>query len=258
MKINKLIALLTFILLVLSVNAYDAVGHRVIADIAYQNLTEKAKTQLDKLLGKHGIIYAATWPDEIRSDQKYAYSYQWHYQNLKDSLTTSDLQMLLNNPTSDGKHLFFALDSLTNRLRTNRNDVEALKFLVHFVGDLHQPMHLGRFDDLGGNKISIKWFGKTINLHSLWDSYLLDERKMSYSEFSMYLQDKFETKLPEYKKFSILESVEAGYAIRNQIYGYDTSDTNNYHYIYFFAEKQDEMMYRGGIQLANVLNAIYK
>ncbi|MFZ4725973.1 MAG: S1/P1 nuclease, partial [Paludibacter sp.] len=108
------------------------------------------------------------------------------------------------------------------------------------------------------NKISIKWFGKSINLHSLWDSYLLDERKMSYSEFSMYLQDKFEAKKPEFKKFSILESIEAGYAIRNLIYGYDTSDTNNYHYIYFFAEKQDEMMYRGGLQLANVLNAIYK
>jgi hypothetical protein len=258
MKLSKLFFSFSFLFLTLSMSAYDAVGHRIIADIAYQNLTENARTQLDKILGKHGIIYAATWADEVRSDKKYAYSYQWHYQNLKDSLSTSDFQHLLTNPKAEGTHLFFALDSLTNRLKKEKNDVEALKFLVHFVADLHQPMHLGRLEDLGGNKVTVKWFGKTTNLHSLWDSSLLEERKMSYSEFSQYLQYKFEPRKAAFKKFSILQSIEAGYAIRTEIYGYDTTDTNNYHYVYFFAGKQDEMLYRGGIQLANILNSIYK
>ena len=81
---------------------------------------------------------------------------------------------------------------------------------------------------------------------------------MSYSEFSQYLQDKFEPKKLEIKKDGVLQSVEATYAVRNMIYAYDTSDTSNYHYVYFFADKLDEMLYRGGIQLANVLNEIYK
>ena len=81
---------------------------------------------------------------------------------------------------------------------------------------------------------------------------------MSYTEFSQYLQDKYESRKDEIKKQSILQSVEAVYAVRNMIYSYDMSDTSNYHYVYFFAEKRDEMLYRGGIQLANVLNAIYK
>jgi len=258
MKLNKQIFTLFLMCLTLTVSAYDAVGHRIIADIAYQNLTKQARTQVDKVLGKQGIVYQATWADEVRSDKKYETSYQWHYQNLKDSMTSADLQKLLDNPKAEGEHLFYALEMLTGRLKKNKNDTEALKYLVHFVGDLHQPMHLGRFEDLGGNKLKTNWFGKPINLHSLWDTYIIEGENMSYSEYSRYLQDKFEPQKSVFQKYNILQSVEAGYALRNQIYGYDMTDTNNYHYLYFFADKQDEMLYRGGIQLANMLNAIYK
>ncbi len=87
---------------------------------------------------------------------------------------------------------------------------------------------------------------------------MIESEKMSYSEFSRYLQDKFEPRKAEFKKHNLLQSVEASYAVRNSIYSYDTSDTSNYHYVYFFADKRDEMLYRVGIQLANILNAIYK
>jgi len=258
MNFKKQFLPLFFLLLSFSLSAYDAVGHRIVADIAYQNLTNKTRKQVDKVLGKHGIIYASTWADEVRSDKKYAYSYQWHYQNLKDSLTTSDLKQLLANPKSEGNHLFFAIDTLSTRLMNNKNDAEALKYLVHFVADLHQPMHLGRLQDLGGNKVDVKWFGKTMNLHSLWDSQIIEANKMSYSEISGYLQDKYEPRKAEFLKFSMLQSVEAGYVLRSQIYSYDYSNINSYHYLYFFSHKQDEMLYRGGIQLANILNRIFR
>lgn len=249
---------LSLLCISITLSAYDAVGHRIVADIAYHNLTTKARKQLDKILGKQGIIYASTWADEVRSDKKYAYSYQWHYQNLSDKMNVNDMKMLLVNSKLEGEHLFFAIDTLSQRLNKDRNDVEALKFLVHFVADLHQPMHLGRKEDLGGNKVETKWFGKTINLHSLWDSYMLDNKQMSYSEYSIYLQDKFEPQNTDFKRYTMLQSVEASYAVRNLIYNYDTADTNNYHYVYFFSGKLDELLYRGGMQLANVLNAIYK
>ena len=258
MKLFKQIVALSFLFSTLSVYAYDAVGHRIIADIAYQNLTKTARKQVDNVLGVRGIVYDATWADDVRSDKKYAYSYQWHYQNLKDNLTETDFQNLLSNPKSEGDHLFYAIDSLSTLLKTDKKNQEALKFLVHFVGDLHQPLHLGRLEDLGGNKVSISWFGKTINIHSLWDGSLIESKKMSYTEYSQYLQDKFEPQKAKIQKYSILQSIEAGYAIRTQIYNYDTSDKNSYHYVYHFADKLDEMLYRGGIQLANVLNGIYK
>ena len=258
MKFNKLFSALSLLLISTVSFAYDGVGHRIVADIAYNNLTDKARAQADKVLGKKGLVYEATWADEVRSDNKYAYSYQWHYQDLDDNMTSADIKKLLDNPTAEGEHLFFALDQMQARLKKDKNDAEALKFLIHFVGDLHQPMHMGRKDDKGGNKVDFNWFGRKTNLHSVWDGALIENQKMSYSEYSQYLQDKFEPRKAEFKKHGILQSILAGYEVRNQIYNYDTSDTNNYHYVYQFGDKLDEMLYRGGIQLANVLNAIYK
>ncbi len=258
MKITKL--LLSFILLEISISisAYDAMGHRIIADIAYNNLTNKVRTQVDHVLGKHGIIYYATWADDIRSDSKYAYSYPWHYQDLDENMTTADIKHLLNHPKAEGNHLFFAIDSLSNVLKNDKNNAEALKFIVHFIGDLHQPLHLGRKTDKGGNMVQINWFGRKTNLHAVWDGAIIESKKMSYSEYSHYLQDRFYPQKAKFIKYTILQSVEADYSLRNLIYKYDLSDTNNYHYVYFFNEKADEMLYRGGIQLANVLNKIFK
>ena len=258
MKINKLLLTIYFLGITLSIFAYDAVGHRIIADIAYHNLTDKARSQVDKVLGVRGIVYEASWADDVRSDSKYAYSYQWHFQDLDDNMTSADMKKLMDNPKAEGEHLFFALDTLTTRLKKDKNDAEALKFLVHFVGDLHQPLHLGRKDDKGGNKVEMNWFGRKTNLHSIWDGAMIESERMSYSEFSRYLMDKYEPRKAEFKKHNLLQSVEAAYAVRNAIYSYNTSDTNDYHYVYFFADKRDEMLYRGGIQLANILNALYK
>jgi hypothetical protein len=258
MKISKHLLIGLFLGFTLSLSAYDALGHRIIAAIAYDNLTDKAKTQVDIILGRKGMVYEAVWADEIRSDSKYTYSYQWHYQDLDDNLTKANLKYLWYNPKVEGKHLFYALDSLTNRLKKVNTDKEALKFLVHFVGDLHQPMHMGRKDDKGGNMVDFNWFGRKTNLHSVWDGALIENQKMSYSEYSHYLQDKFEPRKAEFLKLDLLQSVEDTYNLRNKIYNYNPSDTNNFHYVYFFADKLDEMLYRGGIQLANVLNEIYK
>lgn len=258
MRINRQILTLWLLAVTFSLSAYDVVGHRIIADIAYQNLTGIARTQLDSLLGKRGLVYEASWADEIRSDTKYEYSYPWHYQNLDDNLAPGDIRKLLASPKAEGEHLFYALDQMQHRLKKNKNDAEALKFLIHFTGDLHQPLHLGRLSDLGGNRIDYNWFGKKTNLHTVWDGLLIECRKMSYSEYSQYLQDKFYPKRSDFQKYNLLQSVEAVYALRNQIYTYDYSDTNNYHYTYRFMGMLDEMLYCGGIQLANILNEIYK
>lgn len=255
----KVITIL-FFALTFSLNtwAWDAVGHRIIGEIAYQNLTKKARKQCDKVLGIRGIVYQATWADEVRSDKKYDYSYKWHYQNLKDNMTTADLENLLANPTSEGEHLFYALNLLTDKLKENKSDDESLKFFVHFVGDLHQPMHLGRLDDLGGNKVSMNWFGKTTNLHAVWDGQITDSKNMSYTEYSNYLEDKFAPQLPQYKKYSVLQSIEKAYEIRTRIYNYEDPKNSNYLYVYTFGKDVDEMLFRAGIQLANQLNAIFK
>jgi hypothetical protein len=239
--------------------AYGPIGHRAVAKIAYDELKPKAKKQIDDLLGREGLIYSSTWADEVRSDpDNYKYSYPWHYQNLAEGMSTDDLKKLWDNPASEGEHLFFAIQTLQKRLIKDKNDVEALKFLIHFVADLHQPMHLGRKDDLGGNKVSYTWFGDKTNIHSLWDSYLIENKKMSYTELASYLQNTQEKEKEKLMNETILQGIERGYAICNLIYLYDREDTNNYRYVYRFDKYLDEMLYRSGIRLALILNEIYR
>ncbi len=250
---------LVFYLLVSAVCfSYGPIGHRAISMIAQQELQPGVNQQLDSLLGKNGIIYFSTWADEIRDLPQYAESRPWHYQNLSPDKTPEMLTELWNNPESEGKHLFYAVQLMLQRLKDNKHDVDALKFLIHFVGDLHQPMHLGRADDLGGNRVPYRWFGSDINIHSLWDSYLIDHHRMSYTELAQYLEDTKGARKLELYQMSIPEIIAMSFEITARIYDYDREDTNNYTYFRAFRNDLDTMLYLGGIQLAKMLNEIYK
>ncbi len=254
---HKLLLLFLLIGFALPTFAFDATGHRIIAGIAYENLNCGTRKKVDKILGKHGIIYASVWSDDIRSDSAYAFSYNWHFQNLKDGMKKSELQDLLRNPASEGRYLLNAMDSLTENLKKNKNNADALKFIVHFSADLFQPMHLGRLSDRGGNDVMIRWFGRDIRLHQLWDTQMLEAQKFSYSEYSRYLMDKFEKQKKKFKQQSKQDAIWETYLLRNKIYAYDYMNLSGYNYIYNFSQDMDIQLYRAGIQLALLLNEIY-
>ena len=242
----------------LSTYAYDNVGHRIVSEVAYRNMTKKARKQTDKVLGVKGIVYESSWADEVRSDDNYKYSYQWHYQNLKDGMTASDMKNLIDNPKSEGEHLFYAIGLMVDRLKKDKNDAEALKFLIHFVGDLHQPMHLGRAEDLGGNRVKMTWFGRNTNIHSIWDGQITDSRKMSYTEYANSVEDKFSADKKKFLAYDMLKSLLETYRVRNEIYAWDAENTNNYRYLYRFTDEIDLLLYRGGLYLSVILNDIYR
>jgi len=257
---NRKITLIFLLLaMLLPVFPYGPIAHRAISLIAYEKLSRKARKQVDTILGVKGIVYAATWADEVRSEpDKYSYSFPWHYQNLAPQMNKDEILQLWNNPRSEGDHLFYAIQEMINRLKQDRNDKEALKFLVHFIGDLHQPMHLGRKDDLGGNRVSYTWFGRQTNIHSLWDTDLVEHKKMSFTELAEYLILTQGNRKSEYKKMTLPEVAWKAYNIANRIYDYNRNDTNNFRYAYHFSKDLDEMMYLAGIQLGKVLNDIYR
>ena len=247
------------LIFVLTINsfAYDIIGHRTVADIAYHQLNCKARHKVDKILGKQGLIYFSTWADDLRNDSAYVYSYNWHFQDLADNKSPQDLQRLWDNPLLEGEHLFYAIQTMITRLKTNKNDAEALKFLVHFVGDLHQPFHVGRPEDRGGNDIQTKWFGRTVRVHQLWDRELIDLQGYSYSEFSQYLQEKYAPQKKTFKKQTLIQSIEKVYVLRQQLYTYDYANMQAYGYNYIYRNNLEQMLYSAGIQLANILNDIY-
>lgn len=252
-----LIILLLAVLPVPALQAYGPIGHRVIASIARNELSTGARKKIEKVIGTNGMIYFSTWADEVRSDSSYSYSYPWHYQNLNTSITPETISTLWDNPASEGEHLFYAIQQLTHRLKKDKKDVEALKFLIHFTGDLYQPMHLGRQADLGGNKVAYTWFGEKSNIHRLWDSQLIDHYDMSYSELARYLTDKFTPQKRKLKKTALTGDLYQSYQLCVRIYNYDNRDMNNYLYFYRFSPEQELQLYKAGLRLAQFLESIY-
>ena len=237
--------------------AYGPAGHRAIATIARNELSAGARKKIDKILGANGMIYFSTWADEVRSDPSYSYSYPWHYQNLNSSMSPENIVSLWNNPEAEGEHLFFAIQQMQQRLKKNKKDAEALKFLIHFTGDLYQPMHLGRQADQGGNKVGYTWFGEKSNIHRLWDSQLIDHYSMSYSELAGYLSDRFGPQKRKLKKSALSDDLHHSYQLSVRIYNYDNRDTTNYLYYYRFSYDQELQLFKAGLRLAQFLESIY-
>ena len=157
-------------------------GHDITAAIAEAHLTPQARAMVDDLLDGKSIIYWASWLDNASNTPQYRYTKTWHYKNINEGVPYEEMAL---NPSGDAvRAIRTQYDALLDSTLSRDEHVLALKILVHVVGDLHQPMHLGHATDLGGNTVKIKYFDRDTNLHSIWDSALLDSaRKWSYTEW---------------------------------------------------------------------------
>ena len=177
----------TALILSAPATAYWEYGHETVARIAWQQMRPDTRRAVAALLRQGRsldtpdcpvatIEQASVWADCIKPlDERYSYAYSWHYQNV-DICKPFDLKA----PCRDG-HCVSAQIERNARLLANpkvpqREKLIALAFLVHFVGDLHQPMHAGDHGDLGGNKVAANYgvIGGRTNLHSIWDGWLAE------------------------------------------------------------------------------------
>lgn len=271
---KKIICILS-VLVSLNALAWDVVGHRIVADVAYRNLTPEARQAVDKSLGfERAMVALSCWADDIKSDTIYKGQDRWHFQDLDAGKSDKDIEKLYTNKLLEGYHLFQAKDSLIKLLKVQPANADALKFLVHLSGDEYQPMHMGHHDDLGGNKSKFYWFGRSTNLHSLWDTYMIEYTHYSSTEFAEYLCQKFAAQRDDYYNRDELSCIKETYksstAIYNEYYrlceGVNPDDRGirrfaygfEYRFAYKFRATLDLQLFMGGIQLARTLNEIYK
>ncbi|MCV2358675.1 S1/P1 nuclease [Paucibacter sp. TC2R-5] len=159
-----------------SAQAWGADGHRLIANLAEQNLNAGARAEVARLLALEPgstLASVSTWADEHRSPQ----TGPWHYVNFPRDADC------LYEPLRDcegGACVVAAIQRQSSVLRSSAADDEArlkaLKYVVHLVADVHQPLHAGFGDDRGGNSYQLQGFGRGTNLHALWDSGLILNR----------------------------------------------------------------------------------
>ena len=239
--------------------AWGQKGHRVIAKIAYDHLSNKARKQVDQVLGKQGMIYWANWPDEIKSDTIYPTSYDWHFQDFDGGLSDSIVLDALVHYPAEGGNLFRALDSIVNVLKNGEGDAHTLRFLVHLSGDRYCPMHTAHMNDRGGNDVRMKWFKQDTRLHTVWDTELIESQGYSYTEYAEKLEIEYAAEKKSIEQMSMEELLLHNYHFTEDIYAYQqTWDGNTYHYIYRWHIPMERQLYIAGIRLAMVLNNLYK
>jgi len=253
---------LTFCLLQsTAIFAWGTTGHRVIAEIAERNLSKKAKKELNKILANQHLAYWANWPDFIKSDATWKFADSWHYLNLPGNLSRPDFNHELSQSTDANlyKRTLVLIEELKNHELTLEEKQQKLYFLIHIIGDAHQPLHIGRADDLGGNRVKVEWFRKPTNLHSLWDSALVDFDKYSYTEYATVLDLRNKSYNQKLVAGNLEDWIFDSYTIANTIYNsVEENESLSYRYHYDFKETVESQLLKGGLRLAQLLNEIYK
>lgn len=163
--------------------SWGFVGHRATAYIAEANLNDNAKDAVKEILGDTRLADAAVWADAVRKSPEYAKTQRYHFGNIPESFPEGEALIaknILQAPDRQPGVLEAIIQSkevLADPSKTKADKEAALKFLVHFIGDLHQPLHTGYDKDRGGNTVHFQWFGKDTNLHSVWDSEIIYQSK---------------------------------------------------------------------------------
>lgn len=256
--------LLLFVLCADPVHSYGwgLTGHRVIAEIAENHLSKKTKRKLKELLGNQKMAYWSNWADFIKSDPspELQETSSWHFINTEGNLSYEEfVDQLFQSPDNNLYKAYLKVkENLKNKSLSLEDRRQNLYFLIHLLGDGHQPMHVSREEDLGGNKIDVTWFGRRSNIHRVWDSDLIDHEQYSYVEYAGIL-DVYKTKY--YKKYtetSFESWLYESHELANQIYsGVEKDNKLSYSYVYEYKYIMEERLLKAGLRLAKELNEIF-
>lgn len=261
----KLVGVITLGLLlgqIQKVSAWGMTGHRVISEIAERHLTKKTKKNIKNIIGNQKIAYWSNWADFIKSDPNPALNKtgSWHFVNTNANLSFEQFKTEL--ASSSDNNLYKAYLRIKNDAKTNKNltleqKQQNLYYIIHLFGDAHQPMHVSREADQGGNKVEVNFFGRKTNIHRIWDSELVDNEQYSFMEYAVLL-DIYDNSYYNKYLVSFEQTLYESHELANKIYADAENNANlSYRYIYDYKYIMEECLLKAGIRLAKELNEIY-
>ena len=239
-----------------SLEDWGPTGHRVVGAIATEYLKPEVKTIIEELLDGQSLALVSTYADEIKSDSRYREYSPWHYVNFPFDKTYEA------HPKSEKGDIIVAIGKCISKLKDNKASKEDkafhLKLLVHFLGDLHQPLHVGIAEDRGGNELQVRWFDEGVNLHHVWDERIIEKFGMSYSELA---ENRGKLSPSEIADIQSGELIDWMYESRNlclDVYEHTSvGDKLWYPYMYRYAHTVRHQLHKGGLRLAALLNDIF-
>jgi nuclease S1 len=251
-------ALALFLTVTSSAMAYGPTGHRVVAELAFRHMTPETLAAVEAILGDEFMAEAANWPDEMKSSPDPYFGRTagpYHYVNLPDGVSYKDSE---KNPAGD---MVSALAAFTTTVKDKNAKPEdralALRYIIHLIGDLHQPLHAGRAQDQGGNRIDVVWFEQVTNLHKVWDEHLIQHKRLSFTEWVNFLDRKIKpAQIMQWQDSNASDWVEELVSYRGDIYA-NSVGILKWDYVYKHTPLIKSQLSKGGIRLAGYLNTLF-
>ncbi len=235
--------------------AWGPTGHRVIGLIAEKHLNKKAMKNIELILKNETLAEVSTFMDFIRSDNTKSHMSPWHYMTIPDGQTYAEAG------TPEEGDVYVTMIRLIEELKskdfTDEDEAFALKCLVHLIGDVHQPLHVGNGEDKGGNDVKVEFFWSDSNLHRVWDSGIIDEQNYSYTEYVEWINHATEKDTEKWGSDPMMTWIMESMEYRNQCYELPEDKKINYRYVYDNIDLMNQRLLQAGIRLAAVLNEIY-
>ena len=238
--------------------AWGAKGHDIVACVAEKNVSKKTRRAVEKVLGGHSMVYVANWMDNASHTEEYAYTKTWHYVNIDP-----EEQSYYNSTKEPKGDVVTAIDSIVANLKSGELSPEQeraqLMMLIHLVGDMHCPMHAGHKSDRGGNGTQVKYFGKNKNLHSVWDSEIVESaHRWSYSEWQQNIDRANKKQQKMLTQGTPNDWIEETVLLAHDIYERSTIGVNlSYDYVAYYTPVIEQQLLKGGLRLAKLLEEIY-
>lgn len=240
--------------------AWGATGHRIGGALAEPLLKPKARAEIAKVIGTESLAEASTWADDMRSSPEpfwQSAASPWHFVTVPQGKTYAEVGA---PPEGD------AVTALAQFAKTLKDPAapladkqRALRFAVHIIGDLHQPLHVGNGADRGGNDVAVTLFGQQTNLHAVWDSGMIDRRQLSYTEYAAFLSRRLTRE--NVKAWSTADPavwIAESAAARDGLYPPAGQTALGWRYLFDTRELMDQRLAQSGVRLAAWFNALYR
>lgn len=254
---KRLLVVCLSLLLAHEAHAWGQKGHDVTAYVAENHLTKRAAKRIAAVLEGYSPVYVSNWLDNASHTPEYAYTKTWHYLNVDEGET---LESMPKNPDGD---VLKAVTEIVARLKsgglTPTEEALNLRMLIHLVGDMHCPMHAGHLSDLGGNRVSVIYFGDATNLHSVWDTALVESaHRWSYAEWQREIDRLSKEEAAEVASGEPADWMRETLELCSEVYASTPEGTKiSYDYVAKYAPVIERQFLRGGLRLARLLNEIY-
>lgn len=239
-----------------SAMAWGPIGHRVVGKVAELHMDSETKAKVAEILGTQTLASVANWADFIKSNPDWRKANPWHYVSIPDGKNYNSIEKNKDGDVVWAINHFSAV--LKDKKATKEQKAEAIKFLVHFVGDIHQPLHVGHAHDRGGNSVKVEWFHSESNLHEVWDEKLLDMQKLSYTEMVEFINHPTKQEVITWQKDGMDTWIKESMDLRTQVYDIDKNKDKykkygEYLYNYNNIQAVNKRMLQAGVRLAALL-----